>query len=612
MARGRLFKIFGRMLTDKKFRNTVLKRLTEETKKATKPINVDTKLLDEDQEFLKSLKIGFVGGCELSFIKEFLEANGAKCYHTFDNNESSDSYLALSDNKGGIFSFEPDFVIISDVQNIRNYIAEIQSNKATFDLQEQHFEEIKKRLEAALNEARKKLNANYILIDYPLVPRPAHGRFDYKHLDNALSIREFLNRLNLLLFQLGKENEDTYTLTINEAFLKAGVGYQIREGDADGIYEHFTREGAVTVGLDLVEELKIIKGKGKRIKCVVTDLDNTLWDGILRDDGVEGVNLHINRLHILEMLSKRGIIVALASKNDPSSIPIIDEVLGKFSDLFVLKKINWNDKAQSLQEIAHELNIGIDSLAFFDDNPYERDQIKSFLPMVSVYPDFEILQSLTSLEFEPIGKLTAESRKRAEMYAQQMKREQAEKQFGVDKTSFLNACGMELWMREAENRDLGRVTELIQRTNQLNATAVRYSKEEILEFHKSKDYRIFVVNLYDRYGEYGLIGAALVHLLPEHWDMELATFSCRAMGKTVEESFLYYIMREAQKEKATLLTGKYRQTEKNEAVKRIFEDAGFEQTSKKEGDFIIWEYNFKERSIPKYAEWFKILKKGRE
>ncbi len=116
------------MLTDRKYRKTVFICLTEETKKASRPINIATKLTDDEQEFLKVLKIGFVGGCELSFVKEFLEANGAICYHTFDNGESSDPFLALTDLKGGIYSFKPDVIVISDAQNIRSYIGDIQKS----------------------------------------------------------------------------------------------------------------------------------------------------------------------------------------------------------------------------------------------------------------------------------------------------------------------------------------------------------------------------------------------------------------------------------------------------------------------------------------------------
>jgi FkbH-like protein len=284
--------------------------------------------------------------------------------------------------------------------------------------------------------------------------------------------------------------------------------------------------------------------------------------------------------------------------------PLVDQILGESSKLFVIKKINWNDKAQNLQEIAQELNIGIDSLAFFDDNPYERDQISAFLPQVLVLPDTEILHALNRLEFEPVGKLTEESSKRVLMYAQEAARESIEKLY-YDKESFLRACEMKLWAREAHPENLGRVTELILRTNQLNATAIRYTKEEILEFYHADDYKIYVVNLDDKYGEYGLIGTSLIHEENNKWIMEVLTFSCRAMGKTVEQTFLTYLMNEAKKRGVTTLVGKYMKTDRNEAVERIFEDAKFVKSAGENG-MIWWEYNFDERGIPKYPDWFDI------
>lgn len=596
------------MLTDKKFRNTVLSRLTQEVRQVSQPINIATQLSEEDQKFLKSMKIAFVGGCELEFMKEFFEANGAECYLTFDHNESSDPNLSLSDFKGGVYSFKPDVVVISDVQFIRNEIGSIQHNVSTFESQEEKLQFISKRLLNGIKKARTKLNANYFIMTYPLVIRPAYGRFDYKNLNNSFSLREFLNRLESSFYDLSKQEDDVFVLSVNESFLKAGVGLQIRENDADGVYEHFTRDGAVTISLELLNHLRVVKGHGRRIKCVVADLDNTLWDGILRDDGIEGINVYQNRLTVLDFLTRRGILLAIASKNDSSIQPLVDDVLGSISDSFTIKKINWNDKAQNLIEIAQELNIGLDSLAFFDDNPYERDQIQLFLPDVLVLPETEIIHTLNRIEFEPIGKLTKESAKRTQMYAEQKKREIDETEFALDKEGFLLSCDLELWMREAKDVDLGRVTELIQRTNQLNATAVRYSKDEILDFHKSSEYKIYVVNLYDRYGEYGLIGVTLIHKDEHKWVMEVLTFSCRAMGKTVEQTFLSFLMQEAQKEDADILIGKYKKTEKNEAMERLFTEASFESKAAENG-LVIWEYNFMDNEIPDYPKWFKILKK---
>jgi FkbH-like protein len=537
-------------------------------------------------------------------MKEFLEANGAQCYHTFDHSEPSNPFLAFNDEKGGLYSFNPSVVVVSDVQDIRNYIFDIQHGAIDFAKQEEQLRQAKDRVLNGITLAREKLSAVFVLMNYPLAIRPAHGRFDYKHLGNAYSLREFLRRLDLLYLEMCKKEEDLYHLSIDEAFLSAGVGQQIRESDADGIYEHLTREGAVTVARDLIGHLKVITGHGRRIKCAVIDLDNTLWDGILRDDGVEGVKLHPNRLKALELLTKRGIVLAISSKNDSTLVPLVDEILGESSKLFAIKKVNWNDKAQNLQEIAQELNIGTESLAFFDDNLYERDQIKTFLPQVLVLPDTEIFHALNRLEFEPVGKLTDESSKRAMMYAQQAMRESVAKQF-FDKESFLRSCEMKLWMREAKPENLGRVTELILRTNQLNATAVRYTKEEILEFYRSEDHKIYAVNLDDTYGEYGLIGVSLIQLQDSKWNMEVLTFSCRAMGKTVEKTFLTYLMNEAKKQGASVLVGKYIKTDRNEAVERLFEEAEFEKNPGAD-EMIFWNYDFGARGIPEYPDWFDI------
>jgi FkbH-like protein len=599
------------MITDKKFRNTVLTRLTQEYKQAARPINIATELPKEDNDFLAQQRIAFVGGCELEYMKEFFEANGVSCYLTFDHNESPDPNLVLSDFKSGVYSFNPNIVVLSDVQFIRSEIGSIQHNKSDFKSQDEQLEFIKQRLNNGIEKAKTKLNAIFFIMTYPLVIRPAFGRFDYKNLENSYSLREFLNRLESSFYDLAKQDEDLFVLSVNETFLKAATGLQIRENDADGVYEHFTREGAVTISMELIDHLKVVKAHGRRIKCVVLDLDNTLWDGILRDDGVEGINVYHNRLTVLKFLTRRGIILAIASKNDSTIEPLVNKVLGPISDSIVIKKINWNDKAQSIMEIAEELNIGIDSIAFFDDNPYERDQISLFLPEVLVLPETELIHTLNRVEFEPVGKLTDESAKRTQLYVEQKKREVDEKKFALDKEGFLLSCDLEIWMREAKDENIGRVTELIQRTNQLNATAVRYSKDELLEFHKSPDYGIYVVNLYDRYGDYGLIGVTVVKKEEGKWIMEILTFSCRAMGKTVEETFLNYLMKEAMKDDVHKLIGKYKKTERNEAIERLFTESNFDKAST-EGGLVIWEYNAEIKGIPSYPKWFKVLSKEKK
>ena len=593
------------MIVDKRYRNLIFLRLTKESKRAISP-PISSRSNRENRKFLSSLRLGFVGGCELEFIKGYLEQNGASCYHTFEHGESSDPLIALNEEDCGVYSFQPDFIIISDTQQFQDYIRMLQLGKSTFDLQASQIQESTERVLNSIKIARRSLQVNFIILDYPLKIRPTHGYFDYLQLENTHSLREFLMQLNLEYYKISRQEENVFFLSIPEAFLKAEKGFQIRQDDADGIYEHLTQDGAVTVSNELIHLLKIQKGFGQRKKCVVVDLDNTLWDGIIRDDGIAGIRVYHNRLVILSLLAKRGILLAIASKNDASSESAVKKILGSYWDMFVVKKINWNDKAQSLHEIASELNIGTNSLAFFDDNPFERAQIEQFLPEVQVYPDTEIVNSLNLLEFEPVGKLTQESDKRGQMYRQQMKRDVAKQDFQFDKVGFLKNSKIEAWFREAKEENLGRVTELILRTNQLNATTKRYSNEEIIAFYNSKTHKIYVVDLWDSYGEYGLIGVALIELEKERWVADILTFSCRAMGKSVEQAFLSYIMAESQKSKASALIGKYKQTSRNDAIEKIFKEVGFAKKNGTTTDYILWEYNFAKKPIPSIPTWIKM------
>ena len=140
----RILNIVRRIVRDRKYRNYILRRLTDETQRAARP-PTSASVSDADKEFLSSLKIGFVGGCELSFIKEFLEANGAQCYHTFDHSEPSNPFLAFGDDKGGIYQFNPSIVVVSDVQDIRNYIFDIQHGATDFAKQEEQLKQAKER-----------------------------------------------------------------------------------------------------------------------------------------------------------------------------------------------------------------------------------------------------------------------------------------------------------------------------------------------------------------------------------------------------------------------------------------------------------------------------------
>lgn len=565
-----------------------------------------------DEQLKKALegkKIFFIGGCELSFLKEYLERNITfEGLHTYDYGASSNPVLEVNDKQSEIWKFRPDIVVLSHNQQIRNYIHALQVLQVTYHDQDVQIQEIKKTFTETINILRLNgISGPIIILTYPLAYRPSLGNFEYQSIKTSYSLIEFLAKLQLTFYKVAKNFSDVFVLDVDKVSSKCGKDILIRRWDADGIYEHPTRKGATYLGDELLEVLRIYYKIGKKIKCVVVDLDNTLWDGIIQDDGIAGVNLLYNRINMLQMLQKRGIILAIASKNEPGTEPLINELLGKYASMFTVKKIKWSDKVQLLQEIATELNIGIDSIAFFDDDPFNRDLVRHLLPDVAVYPPTAILDALRLPEFD-VGVVTEESRKRGLMYQQQKKRKEEEKSFQGSKEDFLKSIDMKLWIREASERDLHRVTDLIGRTNQLNATTIRFQKPEIIKFHKSKRHKIFVVNVWDKYGEYGLSGVAIIEETEDthEWRLISFLFSCRVMGKTVEHSTLAFIQQEAKRSGIKRLVGQYKKTGRNAAMEKIFGEAKFHKQNS-EGDFQEWIFDLETQPILEFSEWVKLL-----
>ncbi|MHA2243689.1 MAG: HAD-IIIC family phosphatase [Candidatus Hodarchaeales archaeon] len=599
---------FFRFLKDRKFRNRVLSmiRQTSETRKKSEIVSYSPDL----KEALKDKKFFFIGGCEISFLKEYLENNiNIKTLHTFDYGASSNPLFEVQDDQSEIWNFKPNVVVLSHNQQIRSYFQALQLKQVRFDDQEEQLKEIKTTYSETIRLLREKeITGPIIIFTYPLAYRPAMGKFEYHSIRISHSLVEFSNRLKLIFYEIAKEFSDVLILDVDEVFSKVGKDQYIRRSDADGIHEHVTRAGATILGDEFFSILQIYYKIGKKIKCVVVDLDNTLWDGIIQDDGLEGVSINHNRITVLKMLQKRGIILAIASKNEPGTEPLINELLGEDFDLFTVKKINWNEKIQSLEEIAEELDISVEHLAFFDDSPFERDQVKLVYPQVAVYPETAILDALRLPEFDS-GIVTLESVKRAEMYQQQKTRKKIEKSFKGNKNEFLKSIEMNLWIREAKRGDLDRVTELIQRTNQLNATTTRFKKSEIIEFQKSDKHRIFVTNLWDKYGGYGLIGTAITEENEaREWKLISFLFSCRAMGKAVEYNTLTYIQKVARKKKIKKLIGQFRRTDRNSAMQKVFDKARF-QNQGTSGDIEVWGYNIENQPPLEYSEWIKIVNK---
>jgi FkbH-like protein len=332
--------------------------------------------------------------------------------------------------------------------------------------------------------------------------------------------------------------------------------------------------------------------QGRSSKCLVLDLDNTLWGGVIGDDGLEGIQLgqgsalgeaFVAFQRFARDLSSRGVILAVCSKNDEKNAL---EPFERHPDMVLRKKdiacfmANWNDKASNLKLIAQQLNIGLDSLVFVDDNPFERNQVRAECPMVAV-PELPEDPSLfpaciaAAGYFESIS-LTQDDWARSEQYQKNLEREKAQASFG-DLSDYLKSLDMELVWGPFDPLSLPRVTQLINKTNQFNLTTRRYSEEDTSRFASDPDTVTLRCRLTDRFGDNGIIGIIIaVGDKSGDWNIDTWLMSCRVLGRGVEQAMLDLLAQEVSSRGGKRLIGLYIPTAKNGMVKDHYPGLGFE------------------------------------
>ncbi len=321
----------------------------------------------------------------------------------------------------------------------------------------------------------------------------------------------------------------------------------------------------------------------KEIKCVVWDLDNTIWDGILLED--EKVTLKEGIVEVIRTLDERGILMSIASKNNFDHAMKVLEDFG-LEKYFLYPQINWNSKAHSVEEIQKKLNIGMDTIAFVDDMQFERDEVAFSHPEVECI-DAADYRKMPEMERLNPKIVTQDSRRRRQMYQEDMTRNESESTFTGPKSEFLKSLNMVFKISLAKEEDLLRLEELTKRTNQLNTTGIQYSSEQLREFMKSPEYDIWVCELEDKYGSYGKIGLALIHKTEQIWTIKLLLMSCRTVSKGVGTVLLSFILKRALNNKKRLLA-EFRKTDRNRQMLISYKMAAFNEIDKKD-DLTIFE-----------------------
>ncbi|GAA2063102.1 HAD-IIIC family phosphatase [Streptomyces albiaxialis] len=307
------------------------------------------------------------------------------------------------------------------------------------------------------------------------------------------------------------------------------------------------------------------------VKCLVWDLDNTLWQGTLLEDG--DVRIADGIREVVEELDARGILQAVASKNDHEPTWARLEELG-LAEYFVLAEIGWGPKSRSVRSIAERLNFAERTLAFIDDQPAERAEVEFHLPEVRCYPAEEAARLTELPEFTPAAR-TVDSAKRRAMYQANFRRDAERAEFTGPDEAFLRSLDLELRVFRATETELSRVEELTQRTSQMNATGVHYSDEELRGLLASESHEVLVATLSDRFGTHGAIGVLLVERRPSAWHLKLLATSCRVVSFGVGATVLNWLASEAAAAGAHLLAD-FRRTDRNRMMEIAYRFAGFD------------------------------------
>jgi FkbH-like protein len=421
------------------------------------------------------------------------------------------------------------------------------------------------------------------------------------------SLRKSIAHFNLEIYDLAENNRNVKVLDINN-FIQNYPFEQL----IDWRYYFISK---LPFSPKLIENFRIWFHNQvesihlKRKKCIIFDLDNTLWSGILGEDGIDGIkiggeypgNVFLEFQNSLLEISKSGIILAVCSKNNEKDVIDVWEknpFLAIRKEHISAYRINWKNKSDNINELARELNIGLDSIVFIDDNPAERELVKQLLPMV-VTPDFPqqpyelpVFVNMIIDKYFKIYSLTDEDKTKVEQYRSNSERAVLQKKYS-NFSDYLKSLEIEIQLQEANSFNIPRIAQMSQKTNQFNLTSKRYTEVDIFSFLEHGDI-VYCINVKDKFGDNGITGLAILELKRENGEAIVDSFllSCRILGRGIEDAFLFLMLKKLKLEGFKTVYASYISTPKNEQVENFYDKAGFSVIS--------------ENWLPSYEKRYKI------
>ena len=559
-------------------------------------------LLEDSSSFIEK-KIAILGGYTTSAIRQIMELfllnNGIKA--SFYESEYNKFYEdAMFDNLE-LEQFAPDIIYVcTSNRNITKY-PELKDDadellKSEFEKYRGIWESLKTRYHCPI------IQNNFELPYYRLMGNrevsDVHGKVN------------FITRLNLLMDEYAQNNENFYICDIN--YISADYGLrQWSDPFYFHMYKYALNVNAVPyLSFNVANIIKSIFGKNK--KGFVLDLDNTLWGGVIGDDGVEGIKVgpeesegqvYAEFQRYLKEHKQLGIILNIDSKNDyENAIAGLKHPDSELSeDDFVEIKANWEPKDLNFEAIAKELNLLPESLVFVDDNPAERhivsEQLKGVCaPELSAVEHF--IEVLDRNGFFEVTTLSKDDLKRNEMYKQNAERARAEASFSNYK-DYLLSLNMKGIIRSFEPMYIERISQLSNKSNQFNLTTRRYTVSDIEEIANDENYIALYGKLIDRFGDNGLVSVVIGHVIEDICDIVLWIMSCRVLKRDLEYAMMDELVRRCKEKGIRKIVGHYYPTAKNSMVKDFYSLQGFSKISEDEKGNTEWSFEIEDDYQPK-------------
>jgi len=498
-------------------------------------------------------------------------------------------------NDGSLYRFSPDITFL--LMDIRNVLGDAFFNPYKLDVN-QRKEYVANKSDEIINLVKifvKNSNSKLIISNFVIPTYSPLGIFETK---TEYGIQEMVNELNKNLVKSFSSQPLVYLYNFNGFVAKFG------EKNIFDYRQYYFGDLKVSIDYlpnlthDLMGYIKAVSGLNK--KCIVLDLDNTLWGGIAGEDGFNGIKLGTDPIgksyvefqrHLLA-LNQRGIILTINSKNNfDDAIKIIKEHPNMIlhEENFACMKINWNDKISNFNEIAKELNISLDSMVFFDDDPVNRELARMNMPEIITIdlpsdPSYYV-QTLLDMNDFNVLKITDEDKNRGKMYLEQRKRNELEKTV-TNFDEFLKQLKIKIKIKKANEFTIPRISQLTLKTNQFNLTTRRYQEEDIRNFLQDSKKLVGCAHVEDKFGDNGITGVYIINKdSPDQWTIDTFLLSCRVLGRKVEDGILYYIIDKAKKEGVKKIRGEFIPTRKNKPAEDFLPNFGFQK------DNEFWTYS---------------------